>query len=272
MPKKPTRILDTTLVEEVRITSWSELMAEFERMGAKWCFRGQENADWVLATTLERSGSLFPSLDERDMLRRFQRRAKTMLSLVPDERETLSWLAIMQHYGAPTRLLDFTRSPYVALFFAFERPSPSGVSRALWAVNTLQCKDAAADRLGTKNPGVRFEFFEKLQNDQMGMVQTLFDSNDRALVIVAEPWNFDDRQDAQQTLFVMPGRSDSSFMGNLSGLKPCPRLVRKLTIPDNLRPAVLGQLTRMNVTARSLFPGLDGFARSMHSFLRIERP
>lgn len=61
-------------------------------------------------------------------------------------------------------------------------------------------------------------------------------------------------------------------MDNLSGLKPCSQFLRKLTIPGNLRSIVLAQLARMNVTAGSLFPGLDGFARSMYSFLRIQRP
>ena len=44
----------------------------------------------------------------------------------------LEWLALMQHYGAPTRLLDFTRSPYVACFFALEElKKRSGASRKL---------------------------------------------------------------------------------------------------------------------------------------------
>jgi hypothetical protein len=69
----------------------------------------------------------------------------------------------------------------------------------------------------------------------------------------------------------MPGDVDQTFMENLSALEPCPALMKKIIIPDILRATVLAELARMNVTAASLFPGLDGFARSMYSYLALPR-
>lgn len=60
-------------------------------------------------------------------------------------------------------------------------------------------------------------------------------------------------------------------MANLVALEPCPGLITKIVIPDRLRATVLAELASMNVTAASLFPGLDGFARSMYSHLALPR-
>lgn len=50
---------------------------------------------------------------------------------VPADADTFQWLALMQHHGAPTRLLDFTWSPFVSAFFALERATKDA---AIWAI------------------------------------------------------------------------------------------------------------------------------------------
>jgi hypothetical protein len=54
---------------------------------------------------------------ESGLLRRFKRQAHHYISNPPEENDPLEWLALMQHYGAPTRLLDWTYSFFVALYF-----------------------------------------------------------------------------------------------------------------------------------------------------------
>ena len=61
------------------------------------------------------------SEQESRILRIFKRKAHLLLEHLPDEDDSFEWLALMQHHGAPTRLLDFTWSPFVAAFFALER-------------------------------------------------------------------------------------------------------------------------------------------------------
>ena len=58
---------------------------------------------------------------EERILRIFKRKAHHFLSAGPLPDDDFEWLALMQHHGAPTRLLDFTWSPYVAAFFALQR-------------------------------------------------------------------------------------------------------------------------------------------------------
>jgi FRG domain len=88
-----------------------------------WMFRGTSKP-YPLQTSLERAlqGADIALADgrdiERQMLQEFKRRAHFYVSPLPNEGDILGWLALMQHYGAPTRLLDWTYSFYVAAFFA----------------------------------------------------------------------------------------------------------------------------------------------------------
>jgi hypothetical protein len=91
-----------------------------------WMFRGQEKGYWPLASKFERACDRFNiSYTDRqriedNMVREFRRRLYQYTTHVPSIESYLEILALMQHHGAPTRLLDFTYSPHVAAYFAFE--------------------------------------------------------------------------------------------------------------------------------------------------------
>lgn len=110
-----------------RVESWEEYLSWVTRHPfSGWAFRGQANAGWDLTSTLTRTlieRKIKPELweeQEERTLRIFKRKAHHFLDRTPAEEEEFEWLALMQHHGAPTRLLDFTWSPYVAAFFALE--------------------------------------------------------------------------------------------------------------------------------------------------------
>jgi hypothetical protein len=88
-----------------------------------WIFRGHKRANYPLQPSIERiEGSYDWAEAEHRVLAEFQSKAPLHMDprqLSPATSEhKLGWLATMQHYGAPTRLLDFTYSPYIALYFA----------------------------------------------------------------------------------------------------------------------------------------------------------
>lgn len=108
------------------VNRWSALQRALERSFcvSQWIFRGQRDANWGLQTKLERVCRRFGSAKyleaEQHILRQFQRRLHHYRSDVPALDDTLEWFALMQHHGALTRLLDWTKSPYVAAYFAIE--------------------------------------------------------------------------------------------------------------------------------------------------------
>src|SRR4051812_16038652 len=90
----------------------------------RWVYRGQSDATWPLETRIERSMRQKKDIlkirlrrAEDLMLREFKRHLHRHVPVPPKNVDRLEWLALMQHHGAPTRLLDFTFSQYVALFF-----------------------------------------------------------------------------------------------------------------------------------------------------------
>ena len=92
---------------------------------------------WPLDSSLSRYLQIF-KMDRRAwpepegrILRVFKRKAHQFLEKPPDPDDDFQWLALMQHHGAPTRLLDFTWSPYVAAFFALERATGDA---AVWGL------------------------------------------------------------------------------------------------------------------------------------------
>ncbi len=117
----------SSYVPSVKINSWEDLQCllyseHFEGIGSNWIFRGHQDHNWSLQSTLERIGS--SSLDTRDFqIKTFKKECRRALKehihLFNNENDNELW-AIGQHYGLSTPLLDWTKSPYVALFFSYE--------------------------------------------------------------------------------------------------------------------------------------------------------
>lgn len=117
------------------------LADQFDRSTPKPLYRGQSNYSWKLETQLERNVPEFVLKEtgleryELKVISESQRRFHEFLNQLPDEEDHLSWLALLRHRGVPTRLLDVTRSIYIACYFALRDAKP-GVDAAIWIFST----------------------------------------------------------------------------------------------------------------------------------------
>jgi FRG domain len=109
-------------MDTLEVGTFSEFHEAVQSFGKRIVvFRGQRCPDWLLNPKIGRYGRLKTkdgTTEERTILRLFKERALPHLSFVPDN--DWEWLAIAQHHGLPTRLLDWTRNPLVAAYFAVE--------------------------------------------------------------------------------------------------------------------------------------------------------
>ncbi len=233
----------------------------------KWAFRGQRDADWPLKASIERAARRYPGTAEDYVESEFKRRAHHYLFDLPDDQDDLEWLALIQHYGAPTRLLDWTRSAYVAAFFAAESanfPKPF----AIWAVDQERVNAEALAMLGLNDPGGdnnlgSRENFRRIYRDPQP--ENLY------LAAPVQPYRMNERLTIQQGLFLCANNPLMGFDKCLKRLldhaserhEASHRWLHKLVVKPETRSDLLLTLNRMNINFAALFPGLDGFARSL---------
>ena len=221
------------------------------------------------------------------MLREARRRARQYLPRVPEEDDALGWLALLRHHGAPTRLLDFSKSFYVAVWFATE--SADG-DAAVWAVDLQRLRDAAAARLAERDPA-----FADLAPEGWAVAKAVLGRRDLGAGVVAvEPFHLDERLAAQQGMFLVSLDPSRSFVDNLAAAfgvdaldfpqEPRPfgggadigdalaASVVEVVLPQALHRPAREDLWRMNLTAASFFPGMDGFARSLLYYVGLHQP
>src|SRR5258705_9285097 len=115
----------------------------------RWLFRGQQSGLWRLRSSLERGvhirfGKQYQEMRkfEDRLLREFQRHFHRFTSLRIDDGDRIRWLGLMQHHGAPTRLLDWSYSFFIAVYFAAEEAVPGSIG-AVWALDRQWCWERA---------------------------------------------------------------------------------------------------------------------------------
>jgi hypothetical protein len=246
-------------VEHVAVSNWEDFVTF---MGARLLFpqyvwRGQRDSTWRLEPTLDRLlRKLGKAGDVRTAnahLMRFKRairgRRGTNPPEIPGEND---WWALGQHHGLASPLLDWTESPFVAAFFAFESSVPSSTgSRMVFAISKtaveIQSREIARAHRGSARPPI-VEFVEPFSNENPRLV------NQRAL-FTRTPSGMD---------------LEAWVRANFPREHKHVRL-RKYEVPETERQMALRSLNRMNINHSSLFPDLYGASKYANLNLEIAK-
>ena len=267
--------MTTDWFKTVRV-SWNglqQISRDLARDASTWVFRGQKDSCWGLASSLERAGDLHGiapatrAATEAMMIREFSRRLHHYAGYDTTAKDEL--LALMQHHGAPTRLVDFTYSPYIAAYFAFERAqSRPRESVAVWAVNT----DILAKRIYRSwQEGPVYLEYQRTRNPESFAKLYMSESEPTNLVLSLSPTRLNERQSVQRGAFLCQGNIGASLASNFERFLTADvraSCVVKYVLPSKERDDALDQLDSMNVNRITLFPGLDGFAESFGPRMR----
>jgi hypothetical protein len=251
---------------EIRVASWNELQERLyadswqEGLGrhrSTFAFRGMPDANVDLVTGLARLGGDY-GRNEPYVLRAFQKYARRDVGFFHGN-SLWNWLALAQHHGLPTRLLDWTYSPLVALHFMTQDHETFDRDGVVWCVDYVQANsrlpDVLKDILARERAGVvTAELLDEaadtlLKFDELG--------RDDPFVVFLEPPSLDDRIVNQFALFSLMSSPTARLDEWLGGR---PELFHRLVIPKELKWEVRDKLDQANVTERVLFPGLDGLS------------
>ena len=123
-----------TTFEATSFVKFIEILTGLPRGIDTW-YRGQADVKWKLAPSLARAPDA--TAQERNLMKRFQQTTRPLLSTVPSGDDIWEWLFLMQHHNVHTRLLDWTESPLVALYFAVNDPNPKNNKKdgAVWILD-----------------------------------------------------------------------------------------------------------------------------------------
>lgn len=222
---------------EEQINSWADLAGLVDEYSVgEWIFRGSDDASYSLLPSIGRPGSRkelksgddlpFDESEELKMLRRFEREVRPHGLTLPhaDLSHDLELRALAQHHGLRTRLMDWSRSPLVAAFFAVE---PAGL---------INGKGTDAAICGVPCP-LAIDSGQKWPSGHE--------------VVAYEPPHVTSRIAVQQALFTVHMRPDQPWR---------PTSLRRWLIRSEVCIRIKLALSRAGINRASLFPDRDGIA------------
>lgn len=250
-------------MREIRVESWPELHERLfedswrESLGrhrSNFAYRGRALASEGLETSLQRLGGEPASL-EAPLIRSFRKYARR--GDVPYD-SAWNWLALAQHHGLPSRLLDWTFSPYVALHFATTQLLRFDQDGVVWTIDYVRAHELLPEslRMVLRDEGANVFTAEMLDRVARGRNELDQLAEDDDFVLFLEPPSLDERIVNQYALFSLMSSPDAS----LDAWSEQQDIVRKLVVPAELKWEVRDKLDQANITERVLFPGLDGLS------------
>lgn len=260
-------------MSELRVSSWIELQeALFDaswqpaisRFRSHFVFRGVPRARHGLETSLQSGGF---EAQERHLLTSFRKYA--LRSAVHGD-WVWNWLSLAKHHGLPTRLLDWTYSPYVALHFATHDFRQFDEDAVIWCVDYRKMNEMLPAKLRKVLDDEDVNIFTTELLNRVATTLDAFDAlAEHDFVVFFEPPSLDERIVNQFALFSLPSSERLSLQRLLEQREGAHR---RVVIPAELKWEVRDKLDQANVTERVLFPGLDGLSQWLKRYFTTRKP
>lgn len=236
------------------VTTTSQL---FDLLNHEWTvtntgylWRGQANSTWDLEPSSDRAirklfgrgidAATYAAI-EGALLQRFKLSSRGRQSELVAAQHDDHWWALGQHHGLLTPLLDWTVSPYVALFFAMEHPDDGVPERTLFMLHRNLIEEKA----------------NLLNEGQLRFINPIANENTRLLNQGGLLSRFPEGLAVEEFVRREFANSKTIVLG-------------KINIPSNLRQELLRALNRMNINHSSLFPDLGGAAKFVNLSLDVQ--
>jgi len=277
------------LLRSLELNSWSKYHRSYN---SSFVFRGMPTSEYALNTSLQRLGHGIGSETEieteKAIMRSFKNYAHGALT---GKADLFEWLTLAQHHGCPTRVMDFTYSPLVALHFATSDPSKDDEDGVVYCVEPKKCMEASKTYISTFKKWKKqahdsywsvartnqiISLLNVAQNTKPGDLEHIGPNNASSIqlfeklellgdsLVFIEAPALHQRVVNQNHVFGFLTRKDKSIDQWLNENKS--GTFRKVVVSKYLKAEVRARLHNFAVTERLLFPGLDGTGKWLKSY------
>jgi hypothetical protein len=252
-------------VKEIRDDWWSE---DKDDPWMPW-FRGHQRADWKLQPRLYRdyAKKLREKLRIEDEIREeFVVRAPALSHIRPSDQPDWDWYFLMQHSGAPTRLLDWSEGALIGLYFAVKDNS-GFYDAAVWVLDPYKLNERVVGKQELICPTVAMDW-----KDQKSLKRWLpepFAKTEKKLPsqpVPILPAHVAQRISSQRSCFTIHG-SDTNGLDRIQG----DDLLIKIVIPACRVATIRKELEIYGIDEVTIFPDLDGLGRCVSARWKAER-
>ena len=254
-----------------RITNVGDFLSDIADIKRAWFpdeelspwYRGQTRAEWGLQPSLYRTRATYDEIREEriedEIREEFIVRAPVFSDFKPAGDDDWEWYFLMQHYGAPTRLLDWTQGALLALYFAV-KDNPGHFDSAVWALDPYSLNKRAIDLDEVIPPSAQ----GVSNRDKRRLRKWLPTRFTGGLIprrpIAVFPTHIARRISTQRSCFTVHG-SDLRGLERLENSRP--PLLRRLIIPSFNVCAIKRELIDGGIDEATIFPDLDGLGRAV---------
>lgn len=244
------------------INTTQDLLNHIQEIERRWkarhlWFRGLSHASYDLIPRIYRKNVWKYNVeDANEIYTEFLRRAKPFIK-TQGEYSRWEWYQIMQHYGVPTRLLDWTEGAMIALFFALRDVNHVGVP-CVWVLDPWWL-----NRVSSNNDALYYtsaSYQEEI--DKKALPHWEDDTNLPDYPVAVLPSHIDVRITSQKSVFTIHGKKENGFL-ELSREHDKDARIIKLRINGRNAKTIRKQLETLGITETALFPDLEGLAREI---------
>lgn len=228
-----------------------DIQQTIDQTGLKWWFRGQEDGKSDLLPSVKR---YYNRNQERFLTHDFYIKAKTIRQNCPDKNDYSAWLTLMQHYGLPTRLLDWSRSPLIASFFATQRCFENSKKDAcVWAL--------CPSKLNLSNMNEEY-LYPMDKKSIRPLLEPAFKNIEESTNKIVACWavEYDMRVFVQQSAFTV--HDSDTPLNRVVGSN---RWLKKYVIPFEKKREFRKVLKVMGFELSDVFPDLDNLSINLRS-------
>lgn len=237
------------------MTALRLLITDFDFARLWW--RGQADAKWPLSPGVFRSGF---EENEQNLSFYFKMKAKTRFTNCPTSNTNPPWVLLMQHYGLPTRLLDWTESPLIALYFAVENEKEDEKDAVIYALEPYILNYKQCD-------------MEVIPSPEHSKIRPIFNGafnqnnpNPDKRIAAFQTEQFDLRHLVQQSEFTIHGCAKA-----MEELDDCEKFLGKIIISGSVKKDLRAMLNVLGITRSYLFPDLDNLSAELASKYRVKQ-